>query len=169
MAFISKTDGAKVTWRDSGEILKLFLKSWVVKIGIVGFLCFALYYHLFLYWDVLNGCYVQIRFPISDFNSTTIKKGILFLKENVPGEYKRFCENVSVIDPNTSCGGFGGGCFRHFSSQDGVIDVSVPYGYVEASAKVLIHETCHVIQFNEGRAGDENECYGRDSILEYRK
>jgi DNA processing protein len=37
------------------------------------------------------------------------------------------------------------------------------------AAKVIIHETCHVIQLKEGRPANESECYGKDSVIPWNR
>lgn len=83
-------------------------------------------------------------------------------------DYLNFCNNISSIDPNISCGGFGGGCYSQYRLNSGVIDVSTTYGDWKGAAKVIIHETCHSMQFKEGRSFNEGECYGKDSVIPWR-
>lgn len=78
--------------------------------GFISFLFFIfLIYHLFFYWDFKNSCYITIRPSFTEFGNVSIKDGIKFLRSNFPRQYREFCMNVSSIDPNISCGGYGGG------------------------------------------------------------
>ena len=143
------------------SIVKKFLKYCAVAFIIV-----LLFFHFFLYIDLRNGCFVTIRPALTELSNTTVKKGIKYLRKNFPKQYDDFCENVTSIDPNISCGGFGGGCYSASRrSNPSVIDISTTYGAVTNSAKVIIHETCHVIQFKEKRPFDEAECYAKDAVI----
>lgn len=95
-----------------------------------------------------------------------MKDGLRYLKKEFPEEYTKVCENVENINPNVGCGGFGGGCFYH--NEPKTITISTPYGNHINAAKVIIHETCHVIQLKEGRPGNEDECYEKDSIIPWK-
>jgi hypothetical protein len=144
---------------DKKVILRYF------KFILIIFIFLFLNYHFFFYLDISNRCFIKIRPALTEFSNTTIKKGIVYLKKNFPSEYKDMCENVSTINPNISCGGFGGGCYSEFRFNPGVIDISTAFGQYKRAAKVIIHETCHAIQLKEGRSFDESECYGKDSVI----
>jgi hypothetical protein len=133
---------------------------------LILFIIFVIY-HFFFYVDVRNGCYVVIKPALLEMSNTTMKKGLVYLKKNFPSQYGEFCENVNTINPNISCGGFGGGCFYHNSPK--TIDISTTYGNYINAAKVIIHETCHVIQLKEGRPANESECYADDSVIPWNR
>ncbi|HEY4478601.1 MAG TPA: hypothetical protein VI775_02040 [Candidatus Paceibacterota bacterium] len=67
------------------------------------------------------------RVIYNDSDRRIIKKIIKYLKSNYPDEYVKVCNNVTTIDPNISCGGFGGGCYSEYNRNPGVIDISVTY------------------------------------------
>jgi hypothetical protein len=134
--------------------------------GFIFLLVFAfLIYHLFFYWDFKSSCYITIRPSFTEFSNISIKNGIKFLKSNFPKQYKEFCSNVTSIDPNISCGGYGGGCYMGHLYKPNMIDVSTSYGRYKNAAKVIIHETCHVLQFKDRRPFVEAECYQKDSVI----
>ncbi len=122
--------------------------------------------HFFLYVDVSHGCVIPIKPSFLELSNTTMKKGLKYLKKNFPAQYKDTCEHVKVINPNMGCGGFGGGCFYH--NSPGEITVSTTYGNYINAAKVIIHETCHAVQYNEGRPGSEPECYEKDAVIPWK-
>lgn len=144
---------------DKRVVKKLF------KFLILFFLVCLIFYHFFLYIDIGNKCFIKIKPALVELTNTTMKRGIKYLKKNHFPEYKLLCENVTTINPNISCGGFGGGCYSSYRSDPGEIDISTTYGNVNNAAKVIIHETCHAVQFKEGRSFDEAECYAKDSII----
>ncbi len=142
----------------------------IIKYSIYLIIFASIIYHFFYYWDFKNSCYITIRPSLTEFSNTTIKKGIKYLKANFPKQYKDFCKNVASIDPNISCGGFGGGCFSGFTyNRPAMIDISTPYGEYKQAAKVIIHETCHAMQFKEKRPFSEEECYGKDAVIPWRE
>lgn len=132
-----------------------------VVVGVLGFLA----YRYFFYVDLPSGCNVTIAPAFTEFSNTAIKRAIVVLREAMPDEYRKFCANVSHIDPNFACGGFEGGCYR--STQKRTIVVSTSQRSLAWTAAVLAHETCHAIQDQEGRGFDENECYAAgDRVLQ---
>lgn len=154
---------AKIFGNTDKRVVKRLLK-WV---AVILFFIW-LFYHFFLYIDIPNRCFITLRPALIEMSNTTIKKGIRYLKSDYPQEYKNFCKNVKTVNPNISCGGFGGGCYSEYKLNSGVIDISTPYGNWKAAAKVIIHETCHAMQFKEGRPFDETECYAKDAIIPWR-
>ena len=142
------------------RIVKRFFKYCIILLLLI-----SLFFHFFLYVDIANKCFVTIRPALIEFSNTTIKKGIRYLRSDYHNEYVKFCSVVSSIDPNISCGGFGGGCYSEYNSNSGVIDISTPYGNWKAAAKVIIHETCHAVQFKEKRPFSEVECHEKDSVI----
>ena len=99
------------------------------------------------------------------------------LKYADPENYKELCTRVDVINPNISCGGFGGGCYHvnNFGSSETSrqIDISTPHdGFLGLTAAIIAHETCHARQAQEGRPISEDECYKLDDqtlqkVVEY--
>ncbi len=144
---------------DKKVIIKLF-KYFIAVLVILWII-----YHFFIYIDLPNRCFITIRPSFTEMSNTTMKKGIRYLKNNFSEQYDDFCKNVESIDPNISCGGFGGGCYSLYKINPGVIDISTPFGDYKYAAKVIIHETCHVIQFKESRTFDETECYKKDEVI----
>ncbi len=142
------------------KIVGKFIKFIIIIIFILW-----IFYSLFIYVDLSNRCFITIRPSFTELSNTTMKKGIKYLKNNFPNEYTNLCKNVVSIDPNISCGGFGGGCYSLYSINPGVIDISTPHGDYIHAAKVMIHETCHAMQFKEGRPFDETECYKTDEVI----
>jgi len=62
-----------------------------------------------------------------------------------------------------------GGCFWHNEGNRGwaTIDVSTEHGLIWTVA-ILVHETCHAIQYHEGRPPGfdlEQECYAEDDRI----
>jgi len=140
-------------------------------------LFFWLFGRYFLYIDVEYGCFVKIKPSILEFSSQNIKKGILVLKYADIDNYKELCNRVDTVNPNLSCGGFGGGCYRktNFGSSEisRQIDVSTPRnGFLGLTAAIIAHEVCHLKQAQENRAFSEKECYELDDkvlqkVVEY--
>ena len=157
----------KLYFKFFGNTNKRIVKKLLKYLGVMLFLAW-IFYHFFLYIDIPNNCFITIRPALLELSNTSIKKGIRYLKSNYFSEYIKFCNNVSSVDPNISCGGFGGGCYSEYKRNPGLIDISTPYGSWQSAAKVIIHETCHAIQFNERRPFDESECYKKDSIIPWR-
>ncbi len=130
-------------------------------------LILSIIYHFFFYIDIKNRCFVIIKPALIELSNTSMKKGLRYLKKNFPTQYGDFCKNVNVINPNISCGGFGGGCFYRNSPK--TVYISTTFGNYINAAKVIIHETCHVIQLKEGREMSETECYGKDSVIPWNR
>ncbi|MDO8620251.1 MAG: zinc-ribbon domain-containing protein [bacterium] len=159
--FKTLNDGYRLMF---GTTNKLIVKRFA-KIGLGVLVVIFLFFHFFVYFDMENKCFVTVRPALTELSNTTIKKGIRYLRKEFPPQYALFCANVTSINPNISCGGFGGGCYSTYSINPGVIDISTPYGNHKNAAKVIIHETCHAVQFAEKRPFDENECYEKDAVI----
>ena len=160
---ISKFEIVNVLYRKVfGETDKKVIFKKLRHFFIASFLLWAIFYPFF-YFDLSNKCFIKIMPGIIEPNNLTIKKGVRYLKQNFSNQYSDFCKNVETIDPGVGCGGFGGGCFYHDSPD--TITISTPVGKYKIAAKVIIHETCHVIQKKENREMSESECYERDSII----
>jgi hypothetical protein len=115
------------------------------------------------------GCVIGIRPSLVGYDPTTVKRALDTLRHGSPDDYRRVCTHVATINPNPSCGGFGGGCFWHSEGNRGraSIDVSTEHGLIWTVA-ILVHETCHAVQFHEGRPPGfdlEQECYAEDDRI----
>jgi len=146
-------------YADKTIVFKLFKRLIIIIIFLL------IISHFYLYIDLSHKCIVTIRPSFTEFSNLTMKKGIHYLKNNFPNQYDDFCKNINSIDPNVSCGGFGGGCYSSFKINPHMIDISTPYGYYKQAAKVIVHETCHSKQFFDKRPFDEGECYKADEII----
>lgn len=129
------------------------LLSLCVFLGIIG----LIFYHFFLYIDVSNGCFITIRPSILEFSNLAMKKAIKTLKYASPIDYQTVCRHVKTIDPNPSCGGRGGGCF--YSNRPGSISISTDYKTLAYAMNIIVHETCHQIQFEKNGVYSEYECH----------
>jgi len=137
----------------------------VFGVAIVGFLGVR----YFAWLDPGNGCYLYLRPSLVGYDNTTIKRALDTLRHGSPEDYRKVCAHVATINPNPSCGGFGGGCFWHGEAQRGraSIDVSTEHGVIW-TVGIIVHETCHAIQFHEGRPRGwnlEDECYKEDDRI----
>lgn len=140
------------------------LLKWGIGIAVV----LLVYFHYFRYTDFSGGCYIKLTPSLLEFSNLNIKRSLAVLKQASPTDYKNLCDNVDVINPNFSCGGFGGGCFSYTSAnpKPRSIDVSTSKNDVAWTVSVLVHETCHAMQNHEGRPLSETECHEEgDRIL----
>lgn len=138
-------------------MLKKFLKI-LILFAIISFVI----HHYFFYIDLSNGCFIKIKPSIFELSTNNIKKAIKILKHATPDEYLKLCTHVKTINPNPSCGGFGGGCF--YTRYNGQIEISTSNkSFLGQTAAIIVHETCHAIQHNEKRDLNEPECYGLDN------
>lgn len=146
---------------DRSLLVFILKKSAKILIGVLIFVW--LFSHFFLYIDLKNGCFIKIYPSFLEFSNTAMKDGLRYLKKNYFHDYQEVCKNVETIDPNIGCGGFGGGCYS--SSQPKTIVISTTHGNSLNAAKVIIHETCHLLQLKSGRPLLEPECYAKDSVI----
>ena len=131
-------------------------------IGLVGVRYFA-------WLDPASGCYIYLRPSLVGYDNMTIKRALDTLRHGSPEDYRKVCAHVATTNPNPSCGGFGGGCFWHTADNRAraSIDVSTEHGVIW-TVGILVHETCHAIQFHEGRPRGwnlEDECYKEDDRI----
>ena len=138
-------------------------------IGVAVALVTALALRYLVYADVGSGCYIFIRLSFVGDSNTTIKRALETLRHGSPDDYRKVCTHVATINPNPSCGGFGGGCFWHNKDNRirATIDVSTENGLIW-TVGIIVHETCHAIQFQEGRPPGhdlETECYREDDRI----
>lgn len=119
-------------------------------------LLFSFLNNLF-YFDLSNQCFIRISPSFWEWSNSSIKKTLEVLKIASPKNYKNVCQRVSVINPNYSCGSFGGGCFSKLDSK--TINISTFHNEVVSAAVAITYETCHVKQREENRSDDETECY----------
>ncbi len=96
----------------------------VIKISIFLIFLAFLWYRYFFYADIPTDCYLRIKPSLLEFSNTNIKRAIKTLKHGSPDDYRKLCAYVDIIDPNISCGGFGGGCFYPSKKSARSIDIS---------------------------------------------
>jgi hypothetical protein len=123
----------------------------------------------FVWIDPGARCVIGVRPSLVGYDTTTVKRALATLQHGSPEDYRRVCAHVATINPNPSCGGFGGGCFWHNEGNRGraSIDVSTEHGLIWTVA-IIVHETCHAIQYHQGRppqADLEQECYAEDDRI----
>lgn len=119
----------------------------------------------FFYVDFSADCYLRLQPSLLELSAGNIKQAIRILKHAAPAEYAKLCRHVDVINPNLSCGGFGGGCYyARDLGQDRQIDISTAHSnFLGLTAAIIVHETCHAIQHQQGRSLSEAECYELDN------
>ncbi len=118
----------------------------------------------YVYIDSGASCRIFIAPSILEFNNATVKQGLHLLKYGDPENYAFVCQRVHYINPNFACGGtVWGGCFRPPSNGESGkrIDISTSNKDVLWTSSIIVHESCHVSQFEESRSYDEQECYAR--------
>ena len=138
-------------------------------LGVVVAVAVVTVVRYFVWWDVGAHCVIGMRPSLVGYDNTTIKRALATLQSGSPEDYRKVCAHVAMINPNPSCGGFGGGCFWHSEGNRGraSIDVSTEHGLIWTVA-IIVHETCHAIQYHEGRPPRfdlEHECYGEDDRI----
>jgi hypothetical protein len=141
------------------------LRSAVV-LGLAAVVVAVAVVRTFVWLDLGGRCVIGIRPSLVGYDPGTVKRALQTLRYGAPDDYRQVCAHVATINPNPSCGGFGGGCFWHGESNRGraTIDVSTEHGLIWTVA-IIVHETCHAIQYHEGRAPGfdlEQECYAED-------
>lgn len=132
----------------------------IIKKSIFFLIIIFLIYKLlenFFYVDIQNKCFIRISPSWLEFSNASMKEALGVLHTASPVSYQNVCNRVSVINPNLSCGGFGGGCFSQTNSR--TIDVSTFNNEVVFAVVAIVHETCHVQQRDENKTFDEKECY----------
>lgn len=128
----------------------------VFKIFIAIVIFFYLLYRLFFYVDIFTPCFITIAPSWFEFSNLSMKRALKVLKVASSDDYHKICQNIKRIDPNISCGGFGGGCF--YTDNPETIDISTTNRSLAYTAAIIVHETCHAMQNNERRALNETEC-----------
>ena len=132
---------------------------WALAAGSVVVVLAARY----LIWIDLPGrCVITMRPSLVGYDNTMVKRALETLRHGSPEDYRKVC-----VHP--ACGGFGGGCFWHGEGQKGraTIDVSTEHGLIWTVA-IIVHETCHAVQYHEGRPPHfnlEDECYSEDDRI----
>jgi len=129
----------------------------IIKIGIFFILLALVYWKYFIYIDIKNGCFITISPSILELSNSVMKKGLQVLKYGAPEDYAKVCQHVNKINPNISCAGFGGGCFQQNSPK--TIDISTSNRSILWTSLIIVHETCHVIQFQTTGKNEEGPCY----------
>jgi hypothetical protein len=140
-----------------------------VLLGLAALALVAVAVRSFAWIDLGAGCVIALRPSLVGDDTRTVKRALETLRHGSPEDYRRVCTHVATINPNPSCGGFGGGCFWHGEGNRGraSIDVSTEHGLIWTVA-ILVHETCHARQFHEGRPPRfdlEQECYAEDDRI----
>lgn len=138
----------------------LGLFTGLIKKGTIFIIFILIIYSLlqnFFYIDLQNKCFIRISPSWLELSNASIKEALNILRITSPTKYQNVCQRVNLINPNLSCGGFGGGCFSEQKSK--TIDISTFHGEVVFATVAIIHETCHVQQRDESRPYDEKECY----------
>ncbi len=136
----------------------------IIKIFAVCILLLFIYLRFFYYLDFRNDCHIKIRMSWLEWSNLSIKRALITLKHGAPDDYKKVCEHVRVINPDYACGGFQGGCF-YPGADPYEIHVSTSQRTLAWTVGVIVHETCHAIQFQEGRPMNERECYAADDMI----
>ena len=136
----------------------------LVKISAFLIIGFFLIRRHFYYTDGEYDCSIQLLPSLTlEFSNANTKKAIRLLKYASLKDYKTICANVSRINLNVSCGGFGGGCYFDFLTKNpGSIDISTSRSDLAWTAAIIVHETCHLLQYQSGRKLGEEECYKED-------
>lgn len=112
----------------------------------------------FYYVDFEHQEYCVIRVVPSFLLSNLDLRGALrLIKYASPEDYAEVCSRVRVINKNPGCGGLDGGCF--YENKPDVIYIGNDQGNIAFAADLILHETCHARQYNEGRPLLEQECY----------
>ncbi|HEU4371075.1 MAG TPA: hypothetical protein VFV05_22880 [Methylomirabilota bacterium] len=138
-------------------------------VGVAAVALLVLIARYFVWIDLGARCVIGIRPSLVGYDNTTVKRALETLRHGSPEDYRKVCAHVATINPNPSCGGFGGGCFWHAEGNRGraSIDVSTEHGLIWTLA-ILVHETCHAVQYHEGRPPRfdlEQECYAEDDRI----
>ena len=139
---------------------KKIIVIFALTIIILGF-----FYQFFIHADFENGCFVKIIPSPVEWNNLNIKRAIKILKYGSPPDYKDFCAHIDTIDGNTGCGGFEGGCFQPNSPKTITVSTAQEEKIGAWSVGVIVHETCHAMQYAEGKPLSETECHTADSRL----
>jgi hypothetical protein len=141
----------------------------LVAVGVIAALVLVIALRYFVWIDPGARCVIGLRPSLVGYDNTTVKRALATLKHGSPQDYRKVCTHVAWINPNPSCGGFGGGCFWHNEGNRSraSVDVSTERGLIWTVA-ILVHETCHAVQYHEGRPPQfdlEHECYGEDDRI----
>jgi hypothetical protein len=141
----------------------------LVVVGVVVAVVAVIALRYFVWLDLGGRCVIGLRPSLVGYDNTTVKQALATLQRGSPEDYRKVCAHVAWINPNPSCGGFGGGCFWHHEGNRGraSVDISTEDGLIWTIA-LLVHETCHAIQYHEGRPPQfdlERECYGEDDRI----
>lgn len=139
-------------------------KKPLIVIGIL-LIFFGFISQLFIYVDLENKCFIKIIPSLAEWNNLNIKRAIKILKYGSPSDYKDFCNHIDTIDGSIGCGGFEGGCFYPNRPKTITVSSAQEETTIAFTVGVIDHETCHAMQYDQGRPGDENECYKEDDRL----
>jgi hypothetical protein len=150
--------------RDDAKCLMTITYNKIIKIFVVFALLLFVYFKFFYYLDLRNDCHIKIRMSWLEWSNLSIKRALVTLKYGSPDDYKKVCKHVRVINPNYACGGFQGGCF-YTGADPREIHVSTSQRTLAWTIGIIMHETCHAVQFQAGRQMDERECYAEDDRI----
>ena len=144
-------------------------RRWAVALALAVLVVLAGIGRLFVWIDPGARCVIGIRPSLVGYDPTTVKRALQTLRHGSPEDYRKVCAHVAAINPNPSCGGFGGGCFWHTEANRGraSIDVSTEHGLIWTVA-IIVHETCHASQYHQGRSPGfdlEGECHAEDDRI----
>jgi len=115
---------------------------------------------VFRYDDFSNNCHIKIKLSLLEWNNLRIKKALKFTRDNSPNYYHKVCSHIDIISPDLPCGGAGGGCFRVENPRQIEISVENHRDNSSLTAAMIIHETCHSIQYQDKNGAlSESECY----------
>ena len=128
----------------------------IIFIVFLLFLVNSIIFKYFYYYNKQNNCSIKIS-PSFEFSGGTIIRAIAVLKNSSFDDYQDLCQNVNTISTRIACGGFGGGCF--YQNSPNSITVSASGRDLTYAVSIIVHETCHAIQFSENRDISEPECY----------
>jgi hypothetical protein len=128
----------------------------ILIISIVGFFI----YHYFYYYDPTNGCLIKIAPTLQPSNWNT-SEALHILKNSAPDKYAYLCRKVSIINKNSSCGGLDGGCF--YTDTGNTLYIGGDQDNLALTVAIIVHELCHLEQYDSGRTLSEVECYGQGS------
>lgn len=146
------------------EEKKIPIKKKKIVFALFATLAIGFYiYNSFFYIDPTNKCFIKIL-PGIELNTPTIKNAVDVLKNTSVQDYKNLCSHVDTINPNIfNCGGFEGGCF--YPQNPTTIQVGTAHNNLSWTAGVIVHETCHAMQYKEKRPFSEQECYKADDRI----
>jgi hypothetical protein len=128
----------------------------IILVSVIG----AVIYHFFIYYDAESGCFIKIAPSLQPSNWDT-KQVLEILKHSAPDKYAYLCQKVSTINKNVGCGGLDGGCF--YSNEQNTIYIGNDSDNIALTDSIIVHELCHVKQFETKQPMSEVACYREGS------